>query len=469
MGLFAPLPSGFPQLADAAACLSAGGLESRPADLRSLAQRLREAYAQARSHRYESLSPGQWRQLPYAYWDGGPKPLPEVEPGLVRRYWRDVLRPALTGRPTMASRWLAPLLHTYVGAFRGGDRQFTRYAQEFANQLGPAVGPLAATLRAAQERVGLLQPDRLGPRLAASLLAHRGSIDGWLAGLCLAPDFPASTLGQAVLRALLELSEATLRQEPAIDRVLAWLALTGEIPARSSLRVPFANGLLLPWVDHRQHAAPTIREKLLGTFVPSESYGDPRWLGRAGYQWQGVEPKAMSVVKRWLAGKSLETFVNALKLTADETWEYREKFWMAYHRHGYIDDVWLVLGSEAKERIGYRDLGAGFRHGMLLNDSPGRRSVLLLQIGDLTFVEWSHDGALRAYRTADPKAPKLYGDDYDRLDLTDDRSMWMHAASADNKNPHLYHHGSDGGTWQRKARDFINRHTGVYLRDREIA
>jgi hypothetical protein len=469
MGLFAPLPGGFPQLVDAAAGSSTGPMEPRPADLLSLAQRLRQAYAQARSRHYDDLSPGQWRQLPYAYWDGGQEPLPEVEPRLVRRYWREVLRPALTSRPTMASRWLAPLFHTYIGSFRSGDRAFARYAQEFSTQVGMAVGPLASTLRTAHERVGLLQPDRLGPRLAAALLAHRGSIDGWLVELCLAPDFPASPLGRQVLQALLQSPEPTLRLEPAIDKVLAWSAQTGEAPARSSLRVPFANGLLLPWVDHRQHAAATIRDKLMATFVPPESYGDPRWVGRAGYQWQGVHDEAVSVVKRWLAGKSLETFVNALKLTADETWEYREKFWLAYHRRGYVDDVWLVLGSEAKERIGYSNLGAGMQCGSLLNDSPGRRSVLLLQLGDLTFVEWSHSGALRAYKTADPKAPKLYRNEYDREELTDDRSMWMHDATADNKNPHLYHHGSDGGTWQKKARDFINSHTGVYLPDREIA
>jgi hypothetical protein len=34
--------------------------------------------------------------------------------------------------------------------------------------------------------------------------------------------------------------------------------------------------------------------------------------------------------------------------------------------------------------------------------------------------------------------------------------------------PQLIHSGSDRGYWQRIARDFINRHTGIYLRDLEI-
>jgi len=104
----------------------------------------------------------------------------------------------------------------------------------------------------------------------------------------------------------------------------------------------------------------------------------------------------------------------------------------------------------------------------LTNDSGGRRSVLLLKIGDLTFVEWSHNGALRAYKSDDPAAPQLYRNEYDREELTDDRSLWMHDADAENKKAHLFHHGSDGGTWQRKARDFIRMQTGVHLPDLEI-
>jgi hypothetical protein len=37
-----------------------------------------------------------------------------------------------------------------------------------------------------------------------------------------------------------------------------------------------------------------------------------------------------------------------------------------------------------------------------------------------------------------------------------------------NQNPELRHMNSDGGTWQRKARDFIRQHTGIHLNDRDI-
>lgn len=468
MALFAPLPIGFPQLDEVTAGLGAPVLEPRPADLRSLAERLRDAYSQGRDRNYDNLSQGQWRQLPYAYWEGGAKPLPEVEPKLVRRYWSEMLRQAVTSRPTSATRWLAPLWHVYVWSFNPGNRDFSYYANELVRHLGVALGPLADTLRQFQQQLNIFQPDNVARRLAGALLAHEGSASSWLDDMGLDQDFPSSPLGQLLFAALLKVDPAALRREAATGKVLAWPTLAGLQPHLSALRVPFADALLLPWEDHRHHASKALQNKLLDTFASPHTYGDPRWVGRADYQWQGVAPSAVSVIKRWLAGRSLETFVDALKLTSDETWEYREKFWMAYHRRGLIDDVWLVLGSVAHEKIGNRRLGAGFQHGVLVNDSPGRRSVLILQIGDLTFVEWSHSGALRAYVTADLKAPRLYASEYDREELSDDRSLWMHVADAENKNPHLGHHGSENGTWQRKARDFIRRRTGVHLPDSEI-
>ncbi len=468
MAMFASLPSGFPQLTQAALDHGHGQIEARPADLRSLAERLRDAYAQARDSNYDTLSPGQWRQLPYAYWEGGSAPLPEVEPKLVRRYWGDMLRRAVTSRPTQASRWLAPLWHTYVWSFNPASRHFLSYASGMGHHVGMAVGPLADTLRRYQQRLVIFQPNNVGARLANALLEFNGHVSGWLEEMCLDHDFPGSALGQMLFAALLKVDPVKLRQDAAIGKVLTWPSMAGIQPHRSEFRVPFAEALLLPWEDHRQPASKLVRETLLNTFTSPKTYGDPRWVGRAGYQWQGVAHPAVSVVKRWLAGQSLETFFKALELTADSQWAYREKFWGAYHRNGYVDDAWLVLGSHAKWEIDRGRIGSGLQCGELVNDSPGRRSVLMLQIGDLTFVEWSHNGALRAYKTADPNTPKLYKNRYDRDELADDRSLWMHDADADNQNPHLVHSTPRDGTWQRKARDFIRRNTGIDLRDSEI-
>ena len=67
MGLFAALPADFPQLGLVAARLVTGVTDTPPVGLGGLARRLREAYRQARDSNYDSLSPGQWRQLRASY------------------------------------------------------------------------------------------------------------------------------------------------------------------------------------------------------------------------------------------------------------------------------------------------------------------------------------------------------------------------------------------------------------------
>lgn len=94
------------------------------------------------------------------------------------------------------------------------------------------------------------------------------------------------------------------------------------------------------------------------------------------------------------------------------------------------------------------------------------QSVLLLRIGHLVFTEWSHNGALRAYHEDEPGGPRLYLSYYDADKLRGLSSMDFHYGA--NANPELRHMNSSGGTWQRKARDFIQRHTGLYISDREI-
>jgi hypothetical protein len=94
------------------------------------------------------------------------------------------------------------------------------------------------------------------------------------------------------------------------------------------------------------------------------------------------------------------------------------------------------------------------------------QSVLLLRIGDLVFCEWSHNGALRAYQFGSGTAPLLYQSLYGAAELKTPLSLDFHDGA--NQNTWLAHSNSEGGTWQRKARDFIRKQTSVYLRDQEI-
>lgn len=84
----------------------------------------------------------------------------------------------------------------------------------------------------------------------------------------------------------------------------------------------------------------------------------------------------------------------------------------------------------------------------------------------MLFMEWSHNGALRACAYTEADAPAMYLSEYRGEELRNVESYDFH--NGQNQRPQLMHMNSEGGTWQRKARDFIAQHTGVRLSDKAI-
>ena len=210
----------------------------------------------------------------------------------------------------------------------------------------------------------------------------------------------------------------------------------------------------------------TVHKSVLLWYSPQEMYGLVTDVHR-GHHWQGVSLATLNTVKRWLVGDTLRGFTRILKLTADENWLYRERFWMAYYDRGVIDEAWLALGTHAawhaKQVFGK---SISRQYGLLVSGALPKQSVLFLRIGHLVFTEWSHNGSLRACQQDDPHLPAMYQSEYHGAKVRDIESMDFHAGM--NQYPQLSHMNSEGGTWQRKARDFIAKHTGVRLNDQAI-
>jgi hypothetical protein len=189
--------------------------------------------------------------------------------------------------------------------------------------------------------------------------------------------------------------------------------------------------------------------------------------GSRNFQWRGVDQAAVNLLLNWLTGDTLRAFMRILEQTADDIWRYRRTFWMAFYEAGYVEEAWLALGTDAArlaERLKGEARGVGY--GRLEVGIQPNHSVLLLRIGSLVFSEWSHNGSLRAFRVNDRGAPTLYQKTYNGRELRDAVSLDFH--NGENERPQLTHAASDRGTWQRKARDFIKRQTGVFLRDGDI-
>lgn len=460
--MFAPLPTGFPKLQTMVQTMGAVAV-TKPPPIEAIGQRLRAAYARAEASEYRDVSAGEVRKLPYAYWVLPDVALPDLHPGLVRRYWRESLPAALSSGPRRAKRWLTPLFFTYCASFDPDDMSF----QDFARRIVPAAlqgeGAFAERLVKLELEVAFFQPAAVPARLADALLTDNQPLENSFSLYLLWPGFVDTRLGDAVLEAALKLGEGHLREWGIIARLLDWESRLSARIVKTPHRVQFADALLRPWRGRRP--AELVKSTLTAFFV--QQYGDPRIEGARSYQWRQVAPDAIAVLMNWLAGDTLKAFMRVLEQTADEIWRYRQKFWMAYYNAGYIEEAWLALGIQAQiyaRRLQQDEPGMGF--GRLDSGAAPNQSVLLLKIGHLVFTEWSHNGSLRAYVDGEIGSPRLYQRSYHGTNLREPLSMDFHEGM--NQNPELRHMNSQGGTWQRKARDFIRHQTGIHLKDWEI-
>lgn len=461
--MFKPLPTSFFKLE-----VAVGGLDqaafSPPPQVAEIGRRLRDAYAPAAADGYSSLRSRELRQLPFAYWVAGEPPLPAVHPQLVEKYWAHDLRDALDENERRSKRWMSALFHTYCQAFSASDPEFLGYAEKLRGVLGRADGTLGARLRRLSQELEFFSPAEAPSHVARSLFTSpEGDLQQQLERCLLWPEFAATAMGEAVLSAALSLDKSTRRSEIWRNRIFEWIKLLSAPIVKSPLRVPFANAVLLAFADVVPDDA--TRQTLTEFFV--SHYGDPRSLKHAEYSWSGVDEQAKRVLLGWLAGDTLQDFLSVLRGTADKIWEHREKFWTGYYRHGYIEEAWLALGRSASEhvRITHKHIQS-MAYGRLESGALPEQSVLLLRMGDLVFVEWSHNGSLRAFKADSDRAPRFYRSSYRGDDLKSSFSLDFHAGMK--AYPQLRHDGSSSGSWQRDARDFIRKHLNINMPDAEI-
>lgn len=461
--MFAPLPSSMPAL-EAAVTNLGDVVVKPPPPLEEIGRRLRLVYDAGRDSGYADLRRSAIRKLPYAIWLDGEPELSSAHPTLVRKYWEQLLPDGTTSNPRGAERWLAPLLYTYCEHFDAQDFEFGTFAIRLAKALNTAEGPLADHLRRLHADYQFFEPANAAFELANwFFLGQTKSIGHLLEDLLLWPGFCSSRLGIATFEAALELSGEHIGNSQTITRLMAWAAMLPTPVVKTDFRVPFADALLRPWAS--RVPADSVKKLLVDYFL--NQYGDPRLDKHRHFQWDGVSEQAQSVLLKWLTGETLRGFLSILQQTADEIWQYRQKFWMAYYDNDCVNEAWVALGDEAQwVARGLQTQEKGMGSGRLEGGAAKNQSVLLLKIGNLVFTEWSHNGSLRAYHEGSAGAPLLYQRSYHGADLRAATSLDFHDGL--NQQPQLTHAHSELGSWQRKARDFIRHHTGIHLSDAEI-
>lgn len=207
----------------------------------------------------------------------------------------------------------------------------------------------------------------------------------------------------------------TIRDEAAIRRVLAWITphkaptLDGDRGASAVAK------LLLPW----QREMPP--DNVL-SFLPAAlttAYGDPR-KERPEF-WMLVGDDARKVMLRWLAGRSMEAFIEVVTRAEAggghrEQWSSRRRFWMGMHKRGRIDEAWVAFTKDARSIAGrlFRETHDPAYSAFGMQEGSRKDTCLLImRVGKMIIVEGSHNFRVHIFSEDKTDAPKLYAQHYD--------------------------------------------------------
>lgn len=183
----------------------------------------------------------------------------------------------------------------------------------------------------------------------------------------------------------------------------------------------FVQASLTPWeVTEPSEAHKSALLEMLERY----GEGDPR---AHPDRWRTVmdnAPGAYAVLMRWLTRASVLQFLDIVdRLMPDHAarlmWSYRRAFWMSYllsdgNAPG-IDAAWVAFGddgarlaTQAGRDSGDRSFSAFGRQ----NDKSGQHAALILKMGDLTIVDWSHSAKYQVWKRGERGAPELFKSEY---------------------------------------------------------
>jgi len=408
-----------------------------PIDLDALAGRVREI---SRTNRWNELDARHLWYLPACLWST--KPPLASDAGFVRAY----LRTLTDRRSRIATK---QLIFHYLLRFEPGVGDIEVIGSHLAN----AVTNWEWDWKRRHGQYGLFDASR-GPRDVAEQALEHAQPRTVLKDVGLSGPLAASGYALACFREAASQVQERLPRRLERDLVRRLAELIGE-GSDGRFEMPqarryFADAVLVPW----QSSDPPedLRDYIRATLLKFLS--DPR-VKRA--EWNGVSTHAKAVMFRWLARASLDQFLAVVDQTAPgHQWEHRRAFWSAYIDRDFVSDSWVAFaptGAARATQLAHERDDAGMMSFGALRGASTDQAVLLLRIGDLVIADWSHNGSLRIWQSADPLAPKVHEHQ------SQYQAVELRAECAYEKR-----HVSD---WQQSAESFIRSHTGIRFRTAE--
>ena len=418
-------------------------------DLETLHRRVVESWRRSRS--LARIEPRDLRRLPWVLFYP-PKQTRTGWLGAEPRFLELYCRWLFEGRRT---RSVLALLHEFLRVYPVGLRTFgdLRKVLHRAVNSGPSPPP---SLQKWRKRCGDWKLLSMGGdrSFVENLVSASDAVDDVLSRAGFDAGLARAGFLNSGIRAYLPRAESLLNQNrlqaAQIDRLLKFLEIDGKLRFDdAAMRTDVATALLRPFVERSPELA--MKECLQSFFL--RHFRDPR-LGTGKHRWSGVPDETRRVVIRWLVERTLEQFFLLVKETAlDRHWRYREAFWRAFHEHGLIDDIWFILGRNAKDMLRKMNREKDETETSAdLGGAQGDQSVLLLRLPGVTIAEWSHSGSCRIWLDGNSNTPSLYQEDvYTGDDLR---------RGSDFSQRHVR---SEDGRWQDAIAQWLRENTGVEI------
>ena len=404
---------------------------------------------------------------------------PPVRQRELRTIARHLFTPTRVGmfseEPTIASyvvsaamrRPSAPLIRALTQAYFFGYADTGNVLNEIEAVFETIPDTSSPEILRTARALGLLDREEGPKKLAEDLLKSEASPAQRLQQIRLVGGLETSAFTEASFEAACQLLGENEPDEARLNRLLDWSIREGHESSASASGTDvivqtfpekigeLAEALLAAWATSEKKPNADLETRIRNFFLAA--LGDPRFEKNIG--WRRVADRHRQTLVRWMNAASVRQFfdiVTDTMRTDDERrmWKYRRKFWTSYLDE--VRDAWVVFGPDAERLARRRAHETGddsFRKFARFSSSGAQstHAALLLKIGDLTIVEWSHSGKCRIWSSSTGVAPKAYEDDYPVFELRN--GEWETS-----------HHGNERYSWQFKVASKIRAHTGISKR-----
>lgn len=186
--------------------------------------------------------------------------------------------------------------------------------------------------------------------------------------------------------------------------------------------------------------------------------GDPRMRPE---RWREVidhSPDVYGLLLRWLTRASVLQFLDIVdrslrEADAKRMWSYRRAFWTSYLMGTgggpQMDAAWVAFGDDGARLANQAARESGDRSFTSFGrqeDKSSQHAALIVRIGDLTIVDWSHSAKYNVWQAGDRGRPELFKQRYRLGELYSAPLQESHSAPANY-------------TWQKKLARIIEGRT----------